>query len=179
MEQNKISGVYKITNNITGDFYVGSSKDIKLRWANHRSPSVWKLYPGMKLYQAFIKFGLDNFTFEVLEETVDLHNREQYYIEQLKPTYNDRHAKGWDTERRKESHKRCSKEYHKAHRNERLAKMKAYHQAHRDKELAKMKAYSNRLCLYENETLTLAALSKRFSYQGIPHPTLEAKKCLL
>lgn len=31
MEQNKISGVYKITNNITGDFYIGSSKNIKQR----------------------------------------------------------------------------------------------------------------------------------------------------
>ena len=26
---NKISGVYKITNTITGDFYIGSSKNIK------------------------------------------------------------------------------------------------------------------------------------------------------
>ena len=25
----KISGIYKITNTITGDFYIGSSKDVK------------------------------------------------------------------------------------------------------------------------------------------------------
>ena len=27
----KISGVYKITNTVTGDFYIGSSKDVKDR----------------------------------------------------------------------------------------------------------------------------------------------------
>lgn len=164
MKKNKISGVYKITNNITGDFYIGSSKNIEKRWANHKSCSSWKWRPGMKLYQAFIKFGLNNFTFEVIEETADLHNREQYYIEQLKPTYNDRHAEGYNIERLKETTKRCSKEYHKSHR---------------DEYLAKSKAYCSRLCLYENETLTLRALRLRFSRQGIPHPTLEAKKYLI
>ena len=32
---NKISAVYKITNTITGDFYIGSSKNVKKRWTNH------------------------------------------------------------------------------------------------------------------------------------------------
>ena len=31
----KIIGVYKITNTITGDFYIGSSKDVKRRWKVH------------------------------------------------------------------------------------------------------------------------------------------------
>ena len=35
MGQNKISGVYKITNNITGDLYLGSSKDIKRQGMPH------------------------------------------------------------------------------------------------------------------------------------------------
>ena len=156
MKQNKISGVYKITNNITGDFYIGSSCNIKQRWAVHRSISVWKLRPGMKLYQAFIKYGLNNFTFDIIEETTDLHNREQYYIEQLNPSYNNLYAKGRNTERRKE-----------------------WKKTNRDKQLAKMKDYNNRLCFYENETLTLGALSRRFFKQGISHPTLNAKKYLL
>lgn len=175
----KIAGVYKITNNITGELYIGSSKDIKSRWANHKSPSVWKLHPNVKLYKAMAELGLDNFKFEVLEETSSLKKREQYYIEYLKPTYNDRHADGIDTEKRKETSRRCCKEYHKANRDEHLTKMKAYYQANRDEQLAKYKAYNNRLCLYEGETLTLAALSKRFSYQGIAHPYKEAKKYLL
>lgn len=149
MKENKIAGVYKITNNITGDFYIGSSKDIKQRWANHKSPSKWKPHSGMKLYQAFIKYGLNNFTFEVLEETADLHNREQYWIKQLKPIYNNNRAKGWNTDRYKEAHKRYTKDY------------------------------CSRLCLYNGETLTLNALSNRFYKQRISHPTLKAKEYLL
>ena len=164
MEQNKISGVYKITNNITGDFYIGSSKDIKYRWAVHKCVSQWKRRPGMKLYQAFIKYGLNNFTFDIIEETTDLHNREQYYIEQLKPAYNDRHADGIDVKRCKETSRQCCKEWYKVHR---------------DEQLAKSKAYKNRLCLYEGETLTLNALSSRFFKQGISHARLEAKKYLI
>lgn len=41
----KISAVYKIVNTVTGDFYVGSSKDVKLRWSSHREPSRWKRHP--------------------------------------------------------------------------------------------------------------------------------------
>ena len=196
--QNMTSGVYKITNIITGEFYIGSSNNIKRRWAQHKSPSMWKLQPNFKLYKDMAQYGKDKFIFEVIEETSSLKEREQYYIEQLSPTYNDRYADGIDTDRRKEAHKRCSKEYYKSHRNERLTKMKAYsktyHQAHRDeclakmkgwhkanrdKQLAKMKSYRSRLCLYEGETLTLSALSSRFCRQGIANPCKEAKKYLL
>ena len=57
----KISAVYKITNNITGDFYIGSSKNVKARWLAHKSPSMWKQQPNSKLYQDFQKYGLDKF----------------------------------------------------------------------------------------------------------------------
>ena len=170
MKEKKISGVYKITNTITGDFYIGSSKDIKLRWSKHKSLSQWKLRPGMKLYQAFIKYGLDSFTFDIIEETDNLREREQYYIEQLKPSYNNYRAKGWNTKRYKETSKQHKKEWYKIHRDERLAYGKAYRQAHRD---------NNRLCLYAGETLTLSALTNRFFRQGIPHARLEAKKYLI
>ena len=190
----KISGIYKVANTITGDFYIGSSKNIQLRWANHKSPSTWTLYPRVKLYQAFIKYGLNNFTFDIIEETADLHTREQYYIEQLKPSYNDKRAKGWNTERYKESHKQVSKAWYKAHRDEELARNKAYYETHRDERLAKWKAYReanrdellaknkayySRLCLYEGETLTLRALTSRFYNQGVTNPTIEAKKYLI
>ena len=179
----KIAGIYKITNNITGDFYIGSSKDIKHRWAQHKIPSAQKHLPNSKLYKDMAQYGLDNFIFEVLEETSSLKEREQYWIEQLKPTYNDIRANGQDIERYKETSKRCSKEYYKIHRDEKLAYSKAYNKAynkaHRDEKLAKNKAYNNRLCLYEGETLTLGALSRRFFKQGIPHSTVEAKKYLL
>ena len=190
----KISGVYKVTNNITGDFYIGSSRNIKKRWSNHKSSSVWKRYPNSRLYKDMAQYGKDKFIFEVIEETTDLHNREQYYIEQLKPSYNSFWAYGHDTERYKEHNKAYSKEWYKAHQNEMLAKSKAYYEAHRDEHLAKCKAYMeahrnellakskvyySRLCLYEGETLTLHALTSRLFRQGIPHATIEAKRYLI
>ena len=156
----KISAVYKITNTATGDFYIGSSKDVKCRWASHKYPSRWKQYPNNPMYLDMKKYGLENFVFEVLEEVEEnkLKEMEQHYIELLKPTYNRCNANGWDTERYKE----YKKEYNKSD------KFKKY-----------LKEYTNQLCIYNGEYLTLNALSMRFSKQGIPHPVLEAKKYLI
>lgn len=152
----KISGVYKITNIITGDFYIGSSKDIKLRLACHKCYSKWKQHLNSKLYQAFIKYGLNSFTFNVIEETSALKEREQYWIDKLHPSYNRIRANGWDSDKYRET----NKEYYKAHHTEK-------------------KAYRDRPCFYEGEIITLHALGNRFYKQGIPHPVQEAKKYLL
>ena len=157
---NKIIGVYKITNTITGDFYIGSSKDVKLRLAKHKCTSTWNKYPNIQLYQDFQKYGVDKFAFEILEEVeIDsLKKTEQQFIELLKPTYNNRNANGFDFERHKEYQKsdKCKESKRKSSNK-----------------------YNNQLCLYNGETLTLNALSKRFMRKGIDHPTAEAKKYLL
>ena len=113
---NKISAVYKITNTVTGDFYIGSSKDIKRRWKEHKKPSVWKKYPNSQLYQDMQEYGKDKFVFEVIEEAEigQLKEKEQQFIEILKPTYNQMNAKGLDIERRKEYQKEYNKEYEKS-----------------------------------------------------------------
>ena len=160
MKENKIAGVYKITNTITGEFYIGSSNDVKRRWANHKSPSRWKQLPNSKLYKAMAQYGKDKFIFEVIEKTDNLKEREQYWIEQLKPSYNNNWAQGWNIE------------MSRLHNIE-------YHKAHHDKELAVVKAYNNRLCLYAGKTLTLNALALRFRQQGIAHPYMEAKNYLI
>ena len=160
----KISGVYKVTNNVTGDFYIGSSKDIKLRWAKHKCPSTHKQQPNFKLYKDMAQYGLGNFIFEVLEETSSLREREQYWIDELKPSYNDRRANDIDIEKHKELTRQCTKAWYKVHREEKSAYSKAD---------------NNRLCLYEGETLTLNALRARFIRHGIPHARLEAKKYLI
>ena len=166
MKENKIAGIYKITNTITGDFYIGSSKDIKLRWNIHKTPYTIKKHPNVKLYKAMTQYGRDNFTIEVIEKTDNLREREQYYIEQLKPVYNDRHADGYNIERKKESMGRASRKYHRTHQCS-------------AETLAKKKEYLNRTCLYKGETLTLNALTLRLRRQGIVNPMLEAKKYLL
>ena len=174
MEQNKISGVYKIINNITGDFYIGSSKNIKQRWTCHKSPYKWEQKPGMKLYQAMIQYGRDNFTIEIIEETNNLKEREQYWIGQLKPSYNTNKAYT-GIEGRKELKRQCSKAWRKAHKDKRLA----YYKTNRDKHLARNRAYNNRLCIYYGETLKFGALSCRFHRLGITNPAQEAKKYLI
>ena len=155
-----ISGIYKITNTITGDFYIGSSKDVKSRWAVRKCQSTWNKCPNNPMYLDMQKYGLDNFAFEILEEVEpeELKEAEQKFIETLKPTYNDRNANGWDIERCKE----YQKEYQKS-----------------DKRKQYQKQYHNQLCCYNGQTLTLAALRMHFRRKGIPHPTQEAKKYLV
>ena len=147
----KISAVYKITNKITGDFYIGSSKDIKLRWAQHKRKSTWNRYSNNQMYLDMQRYGVEKFVFEVLEEVEieKLKEKEQYFIETLKPTYNNNRAKGWDVERLKESQRKSQNKYY------------------------------SQLCFYNGQTLTLCALSTRFKRKGIPHPVLEAKKYLI
>ena len=107
----KICGIYKITNTITGDFYIGSSKNVKRRWAAHKWPSRWKQCKNNPLYKDMKEYGVDKFVFEVIEEVEEsfLKEREQYFIETLKPTYNNINANGFDFERYKESQKEYQK----------------------------------------------------------------------
>ena len=152
---NKISGVYKITNTVTGDFYIGSSKDVKNRWACHKCKSKWKRYTNNPMDQDMQKYGVDSFDFQILEEVEieQLKEKEQQFIGMLKPTYNSIRANGWDFERYKKTQKKYNKEY--------------------------LKKYYNQLCYYNSEMLTLAALVTRFRRAEIKNPTLEAKKYIL
>ena len=76
-------GVYKITNKLNDKCYIGISVDIESRWKDHKKLYNWKREPNKVLYQAFVKYGLENFTFEILEECqiVELGEKEKYYIE--------------------------------------------------------------------------------------------------
>ena len=177
----KIIGIYKITNTITGDFYIGSSKDVKKRWAAHKCPSRWKIYSNNPMYLDMQKYGVDKFVFEILAEVEPekLKDAEQKFIETLKPTYNNINANGLNVERRKKYQKEYMKEYHKTDKYKNY--QKEYQQSDKYKKHQKefYKEYKNQLCIYNNEILTLNALSKRFSKAGIPHPQIEAKKYLL
>ena len=96
-----ISGIYKIINIITKDFYIGSSKNVKQRWINHKCPSTWKRHSNKPMYLDMQKSGVAEFDFQILEEVEieQLKEKEQQFIEKMHPTYNSYNAKGLDVDK--------------------------------------------------------------------------------
>lgn len=71
-------GIYKITNLLNGKIYIGQSSNIEKRWAQHKSPYEQNRHKQYPLYQAINKYGIKNFSFEILEEcTIDQLNLKQ------------------------------------------------------------------------------------------------------
>lgn len=77
-------GIYKITNTINGHAYVGQSICIENRWADEKARAF---NPNSESYnstlsKAFRKYGVDNFTFEILEmcSREQLNEKEKEYI---------------------------------------------------------------------------------------------------
>lgn len=75
-------GIYKITNKTNNKCYIGQSVDIEQRWSKHLSTFRGNATPDYKIYRAFAKYGINNFTFEVIEECEEalLDEREIYWI---------------------------------------------------------------------------------------------------
>lgn len=77
-------GIYKITNLITDECYIGQAVDIYKRWNEHCKCGLGiDTPPGNKLYKAIQEYGLENFTFELLTEcsVSELNEKEKYFIE--------------------------------------------------------------------------------------------------
>ena len=77
------SGIYKITRLKTGEVYIGKSTDIKKRWTEHCKTAygVGTIAHSV-LHTTIKKDGIENFTFELLEEVPKdkLTEREKYWI---------------------------------------------------------------------------------------------------
>lgn len=77
-------GIYKITNIITDECYIGQAVDIYKRWNEHCKCGLGiDTPPGNKLYKSMQEYGLENFTFELLTECKqsELNEKEKYFIE--------------------------------------------------------------------------------------------------
>lgn len=77
------SGIYKITRLKTGEIYIGKSTDIKKRWAEHCKTAYGVGSIAHSILHTTIKRdGIENFTFELLEEVPKdkLTEREKYWI---------------------------------------------------------------------------------------------------
>lgn len=76
-------GIYKITNQETGECYIGQAKDVRKRWNEHAKCGLSIDTPqGNKLYKAMQEYGLEHFSFELLEEcpAEELNEKERYFI---------------------------------------------------------------------------------------------------
>ncbi len=109
-------GIYKITNSLNNKSYIGKSSHIESRWLYHTTRFNDSKEWNKSLYQAFRKYGIENFTFEVIEEMSEEYynkfgnNREEFWIiyyNSLNNGYNE--TAGGDGGRNENSIKKCSK----------------------------------------------------------------------
>ena len=84
------AGIYAITNTINGHKYIGSSVSIEHRWSLHIHDLSKNKHHSIYLQRAWDKYGADCFEFAVIEYcgNEQLIDREQYFLDTLKPVYN-------------------------------------------------------------------------------------------
>ena len=78
--------IYQIVNNINQKVYVGKTNfSIEKRWKEHIHDSKKEEISNRPLYKAMNKYGLENFSIEVLEEVSldEVNEKEIYWIEKL------------------------------------------------------------------------------------------------
>ena len=81
------TGIYKITNVENGMCYVGQAANIADRWKQHIKRGIGAETPTRnKLYPAMLAIGVENFTFEIVEECdrAKLNEREDYWQDYFK-----------------------------------------------------------------------------------------------
>ena len=81
-----MTGIYKITNLVTGKMYIGSTTNYTKRCENHMSLLRTGKHKNTALQEDVIEYGLKNFKFEMIQEyqnisTDDLKRREMLEIE--------------------------------------------------------------------------------------------------
>nr|YP_009722256.1 hypothetical protein [Morchella importuna]QGN66658.1 hypothetical protein [Morchella importuna] len=89
-ENENKSGIYRWTNKYTGDTYIGQSINLSARFIHYFNTSYLTSKKQLIISRALIKYGYSGFSLEILEfcEKSDLLEREQYYLDLLKPEYN-------------------------------------------------------------------------------------------
>ena len=82
-----ICGIYMIINELTGEQYIGQSRNIRQRWFEHTAPNT-KEYN--RMHKDIKKQGKSTFDFIILEEcsVEELDEKEKYYIAKFHPSYN-------------------------------------------------------------------------------------------
>jgi hypothetical protein len=87
------SGVYKLTNIITNECYIGSSSNLSKRFYRYFSINYLKDKTeryNSRIYTAILNYGYNKFNLEILEycDKNLLIKKEQYFMDLYKPKYN-------------------------------------------------------------------------------------------
>lgn len=82
--------IYKITNKLNQKMYIGKTDHInpQKRWSEHKSDAKNPNRNHRALYKALNKYGVENFDFEIIEETDNPEEREVYYIQYYNTYHN-------------------------------------------------------------------------------------------
>lgn len=91
-----MTGIYIIRNIVNNKVYIGQSIDIERRWKEHKRKYQYENErKNSYLYNAIYKYGIESFSFDILEECDKdkLNEREIYYIQKYEST---NHNKGYN-----------------------------------------------------------------------------------
>jgi len=119
--------IYKITNTVTDDIYVGSTTHpLEARFDVHRRSSRRDIYKNIKLYKLMNDIGFDKFSIALIEDfpcetKTELCRREGYFIYTLNTSLNHNIAG------------RTRKERYVANNDEMRAKAKRMYEKHKEK----------------------------------------------
>ena len=86
------SGIYKITNIVTNDCYIGSALNLRKRKSKHFSDLKLNKHFATYLQNSYNKYGIDSFQFEILVKCPKeyLIKLEQWFLDNLNPSFNTR-----------------------------------------------------------------------------------------
>jgi len=146
--------IYKLVNDIDNKVYIGSSTYAYLASRMNIHRQMCKDVSGRRntiLYNYMREIGVEHFKIEILEKVIcenkqQLREREQHWIDELKPELNMVRAipadKEYYKERRdKENERETKKKYYEEHREEIIMKQKQYNKENKEKIAERKKAY--------------------------------------
>ena len=85
--------IYQITNNINGKIYIGKTEQtIEQRFKQHCYDAFRERNEKRPLYSAMRKYGIENFSIELIEETSNPEEREIFWIENKNSYHNGYNA---------------------------------------------------------------------------------------
>lgn len=91
-------GIYLFTNKINNKKYIGQSVNIEKRYAEHRTRPFNQsstMYNG-KFYRAIRKYGIDNFTFEIIDSNENYTKEELNFLEKKYIQQYDTYINGYN-----------------------------------------------------------------------------------